>query len=147
MCLALYIWKELCTIRTYGSGPRLHAINTVGVLLEAEHAYPSRSPGFTPGFWCGRVAHIFSFRFCDVVFFVFCLQHRVSLTFVLVLCSVCPMFPVSLDCPFLIARSVFSNVYSKWNSKNTKKTNDKNKNLIICIWSAWWGNRILTANL
>ena len=27
-------------------------------------------------------------------------------------CVVCPMFPVSLDCPFLISPSVFSNVYS-----------------------------------
>ena len=56
--------------------------------------------------------------------------------FVFVLCLGCSMFPVFLDCPFLIARSVFSSVYSKWNGKNTKKTNDKNKNLIICIWSA-----------
>ena len=27
------------------------------------------------------------------------------------LCLVCPMLPVSLDCPFLIAPSIFSNVY------------------------------------
>ena len=31
---------------------------------------------------------------------------------VFVLCLVCPMLSVSLDCPFLIAPSVFSNVYS-----------------------------------
>ena len=31
--------------------------------------------------------------------------------FVFVLCLVCPMFPVFLDCPFLIVPSVFSNVY------------------------------------
>ena len=40
---------------------------------------------------------------------------RFSLTFVYylryVMCLVYPMFPVSLDCPFLIAPSVFSNVY------------------------------------
>jgi hypothetical protein len=36
-----------------------------------------------------------------VVFFVL---------FVFVLCCVYPMLPVSLDCPFLIAPSIFSNV-------------------------------------
>jgi hypothetical protein len=47
-------------------------------------------------------------------------QHRVhrvrySLTFVVLnLCPVYPMLPVSLDCPFLIARSVFSNVCCPW---------------------------------
>ena len=39
--------------------------------------------------------------FCDVLFVLF----------VFVLCHVCPMLLVSLDCPFLIAPSVFSNVY------------------------------------
>ena len=36
---------------------------------------------------------------------------RFSLTFIFVLCLVYPVLPVSLDCPFLIAPSVFSNVY------------------------------------
>ena len=31
--------------------------------------------------------------------------------FVLVLCLVCPMLPVSLECQFVIAPSIFSNVY------------------------------------
>jgi len=31
--------------------------------------------------------------------------------FVFILDLVCPMLPVSLDCPLLIATSVFSNVY------------------------------------
>ena len=35
----------------------------------------------------------------------------VFVLFVFVLCLVCPMLPVSVDCPFLIAPSVFSNVY------------------------------------
>jgi hypothetical protein len=35
----------------------------------------------------------------------------VFVLFVFVLCLVCPMLPVSLDCPFLIAPSIFSNVY------------------------------------
>ena len=47
-----------------------------------------------------RVAHLFSFLCC--VFFVL---------FVFVLCLVNPMLPVSLDCPFVIAPSVFFNVY------------------------------------
>jgi hypothetical protein len=34
-----------------------------------------------------------------------------SVLFFLVLCPVYPMLPVSLDCPFLITPSVFSNVY------------------------------------
>ena len=34
-----------------------------------------------------------------------------SLTFIFDLCLVYPVLPVSLDCPFLIAPSVFSNVY------------------------------------
>ena len=49
---------------------------------------------FIPGFGGVR---IFSILF--VGFFAF------------VLCLVCPMLPVSLDCPFLVAPSVFSNVY------------------------------------
>ena len=48
-----------------------------------------------------NVAHLFNFLCCVL----FCVA------FVLVLCIVCPMLPVSLDWPFLIALSVFSNVY------------------------------------
>ena len=52
-----------------------------------------------PAFWWGTCfAHRFSFLCC-----VFVLP-------VLVLCLVYPMLPVSLDCPFLIAPSVFSNI-------------------------------------
>ena len=51
---------------------------------------------------------------------------KVQATIVLVvcvvfLCLVCPMLPVSLDCPFWIVSSVFSNVYLH---KATKKTKD-----------------------
>jgi hypothetical protein len=35
----------------------------------------------------------------------------VFVLFVFVLCLVYPMLPVPLDCPFVIATSVFSNVY------------------------------------
>ena len=37
----------------------------------------------------------------------------ICVLFVSVLCLVSPMLPLSLDCPFLIAPSVFSNVYLK----------------------------------
>jgi len=33
-------------------------------------------------------------------------------------CLVYPMLPVSLDCPFVIAPSIFSNVYLETKSKN-----------------------------
>ena len=46
--------------------------------------------------------------------------------FVLVLCLVCPMLPVSLDCPFLIAHSVFSNIYLQQLRVN---------NIVVCHWS------------
>ena len=51
-----------------------------------------------------RVAHLFSFQ-CRVFlcFFIFCLRF--------VSCVVYPMLPLSLDCPYLIARLVFSNVF------------------------------------
>ena len=45
------------------------------------------------------VAHLFSFLCCCFVFCCVCSR------------LVCPMLPVSLNCPFLIASSVFYNVY------------------------------------
>jgi hypothetical protein len=77
-----------------------------GVLYETETAYPSRAPGSSPGFGGFRVVHPYSFLccFCFVLFDFF-------------LCLVCSMLPVSLDFLFLIAPSVFSNVYS--HSKQT----------------------------
>jgi len=41
-----------------------------------------------------------------LIFLVFCVL------FAFVQCLVCPVLPVALDCPFLIAPSVFSNVHS-----------------------------------
>jgi hypothetical protein len=41
--------------------------------------------------------------------------------FVFVLCLVCPMLPVSLDCSFLMTPLVFSNVYLKGFIKQDKK--------------------------
>ena len=40
-----------------------------------------------------------------------CFHDNAMYTIVFILCLMCPMVPVSLDCPFLIAPSVFSNVY------------------------------------
>jgi len=60
--------------------------NMGGVLWTEGTVYPSRTTGFTPGFWWGS---------CCSSFLVFCLS----------------FVPVSLDCPFLIVPSVFSNVY------------------------------------
>jgi len=51
---------------------------------------------------CGR-AMLYLFNF-------FCLRIAVSNTYCVVFLF-CVLLPVSLDCPFLIARSVFSNVY------------------------------------
>jgi hypothetical protein len=74
------------------------------------------------------VVHLSSFMCCAFVCFAlswFCSQccqclwivHSwLSLWFSLpfVLCLMCPMLPVSLNCPFLIVLSVFSNVYEHW---------------------------------
>jgi len=51
-------------------------------------------------------------RFGGWVLFIFLVFSVLSLIlFVFVLCLVYPMLLVYLDCPFLIAPSVFSNVY------------------------------------
>jgi hypothetical protein len=76
--------------------------NMAIVLWEERTAFPSRMPGFASGFWWGS---------CCSSFVVFCVVFFVL--FVFVLCLVCPMLQVSLDCPFSIAPSLFSNVYSE----------------------------------
>ena len=43
--------------------------------------------------------------------FCCCSSFKFFVVFFFVLCLVYPMLPISLDCPFLIAPSVFSNVY------------------------------------
>ena len=54
-----------------------------------------------PVFGGVRVAHLFSYLCC----IVFCIL------FGFVLCLVYPVLPDSLDCPLLIAPSVFSNIH------------------------------------
>ena len=49
-----------------------------------------------------------------LIFLIFCAGLRFCVLFVCVLCLVCPVLPVSLDCLILIAPSVFSNVYLSW---------------------------------
>ena len=49
-------------------------------------------------------------EFVLVIILVFCVEFLVLLV-CFVLCLVCPMLSLSLDCPFLIVPSVFSNVY------------------------------------
>jgi hypothetical protein len=87
--------------------------NMEGVLLEAGTAYLLWVPGFTPVFLVE-----FSFLCCVVHSWfvclhpVFCVPNVASISglpildlFVFILCFVCPMLPVSLDCPFLICLS------------------------------------------
>jgi len=64
----------------------------MGVLLETGNVYPSRAPG--------SVLLIFKPTY-DVMFVLF------------VFCVLFLMLPLALDCPYLIAASVFSNVYYK----------------------------------
>ena len=54
---------------------------------------------------------LFVFVLCLVYPMLPVLYHTFTSLFVFVLCLVYPMLPVSLDCPFLISPSVFSNVY------------------------------------
>ena len=85
----------------------IYMSNTAKVLSEAGTGYPSRSAGLSQVFFwmCvgGRERLLIILAFCVVL----CL----CLLFVFALCLVCPILPVSLDCPFLIASSFFSNVY------------------------------------
>jgi hypothetical protein len=53
--------------------------------------------GKHPGFWWGPCFSFFSFLCCIFALFSFC--------------GVCLMLYISLDCPFLIAASAFSNIY------------------------------------
>ena len=89
--------------------------NTTSVLQEAVTADRSRTSGFTPDCFGGvRVTHQFIFL-CCVACFIICL-------FVFVLSLVYSMLSVLHQCPFLIAPSVFSNVYFNLNTKRQTHT-------------------------
>ena len=74
-----------------------------GVIQETGTDCFSRAPGFISCFQWGLCCSLVQFSGFFWGFFLF--------WFVFVLCLVYPMLPVSLDCPFLIAPSIFSNVY------------------------------------
>jgi len=75
--------------------------NTAGVIQEAKTAHPSGAPGIIPWMLMGSVLLI---AIDSGVVFV------VVFVYLLYMCLVYPMLPVSLDCPFLIAPSVLSDV-------------------------------------
>jgi hypothetical protein len=54
--------------------------------------------------------------------------------FVFVLCLVCPKLPVSLNCPFVIAPSDFSNVYLQTKTKSTQHNENKVQKYQYQIW-------------
>ena len=79
--------------------------NMAGVLLEAVTVYSSPAPGFNPWFLVGSVMLIFFFYFpvmcCAVLLFYFAFLFFYFL----------PNAVSFSGCSFLIATSVFSNVY------------------------------------
>ena len=130
--------------------------NMEGVLLEAGTAYLLWVPGFTPVFLVE-----FSFLCCVVHSWfvclhpVFCVPNVASISglpildlFVFVLCIVCPMLPVSLDCPFLIC--LFSscvlcvqsneNLYTLRTAEDVSSTVMPHENLPR-TWSIFWKKR------
>lgn len=70
----------------------------------------SRTSGVTPVFLVGYVLLLVLVLLVYAVF-RFCLCLLGEGVFVFVLCLLCPLFPVSLYCPFVIFSSGFSNVY------------------------------------
>ena len=77
---------------------------------ETGTAYPLKALPVHPRIFVGSVL---------LILLVFCI---VILCFVyLRSVRACPMLPVSLDCPFLIAPSVFSNIYLIYNQQFRKK--------------------------
>ena len=88
-------------------------------LHEHPRSYPSRTHEFLPftSTWVLTLReHLSSPRLLVesvlLIFLVFCVAFLILFVFVLYL--VYPILLVSLDCPFLISPSVFSNVYLKW---------------------------------
>ena len=76
-------------------GSEWSAMSTSGLLFQLASTMDklSRTPEFNPSFSMGSVfANFFSFLCC-------------------VVCILCPVLSVSLDCPFLVVLLVLSNVY------------------------------------
>jgi hypothetical protein len=72
------------------------------------YTYSLRAPGLISSLLGGVTVLLILLAF----HVVFCLiNYSIIIFSIFVLCLVCPMSPVSLDCPFFIVSSVFSNVY------------------------------------
>ena len=71
----------------------------------------SQSEGCSACFWWGPWCSSFSFLCCVFYFVCLCLVSPVSCVscVLCLLCLVYPILPVSLECPFLITPSVFTN--------------------------------------
>ena len=67
------------------------------LIIRGRNYLPFVSTWVHPGCWYGSVL---------LIFLVFCVVLCFGVLFIFILCVVCPMLPVSLDCPFLIAPSV-----------------------------------------
>ena len=86
----------------YNGHNNRHSGQIVMWVFNRRHELPLREHrGSLQDFGEVRVAHLFSFLYY-VLFLV---------SFVFVLCLMCPFLPVSLDCPFLPAPQVLCNVY------------------------------------
>ena len=72
-------------------------------LIRSRNRLPFMITWFHLQFFCGGSVLLIFLISCVVLCFCF-----------VCLCLVCPMLPVSLNCPFLIAPSVFANVYFPW---------------------------------
>ena len=68
------------------------------------------------------------------IFLVFCVVFFVVIVFVL--CHVYPMLPVSLDCPFLIAPSVFSNLYLEENQETNLIDHGISRKKLVRVYNA-----------
>jgi hypothetical protein len=91
---------------------------TVSVLYETGTDYLSRAHMFISISVCMvsvYLAHLFMF---PLLCFLFCLSS---------FCVLCPMLPVSLDYPFLVTPSVFSNVYLTSSKQYFSYIHDKNE--------------------
>jgi hypothetical protein len=65
--------------------------------------------------------HYRAYMFCICkIYRIWCSTHIVLYFFFFFLCLVYPMLPVSLDCPFLLVPSVFSNIYILSNDDNRR---------------------------
>jgi hypothetical protein len=121
-----YQLQKLLTLHEHMSSypsraPEFLPFASTWVLTLHEHpsSYPSRTHEFLPftSTWVLTLReHLSSPRLLVesvlLIFLVFCVAFLILFVFVLYL--VYPILLVSLDCPFLISPSVFSNVYLKW---------------------------------